>query len=80
MDNQSNQQDEYDSPWKEGIELYFKELMEFFFPQIAGEIDWNTGYEFLDKELQSVVRDAEIGRRHADKLVKVWSLQGEAFN
>jgi hypothetical protein len=55
MDNQSNHQDEYDSPWKEGIELYFKEFMEFFFPQIAGEIDWGNGYEFLDKELQSVV-------------------------
>ncbi|MBM9539253.1 hypothetical protein JWG43_19455, partial [Desulfobulbus alkaliphilus] len=55
-------------------------VMEFFFPKIAREIDWDKGYEFLDKELQSVVRDAEIGRRHADKLVKVWSLEGEAFN
>ena len=80
MDNQPDHQDEYDSPWKEGIELYFVELMEFFFPKIAREIDWDKGYEFLDKELQSVVRDAEIGRRHADKLVKVWSLEGEAFN
>ena len=72
--------DKYDSPWKEGIELYFKELMEFYFPEIAGEIDWNREHEFLDKELESVVRDAEIGRRHADKLVKVWSLKGEPFN
>ncbi|HKL80958.1 MAG TPA: hypothetical protein VJ879_00455 [Desulfobacter sp.] len=80
MNTQKNNQDAYDSPWKEGIDLYFKEFMEFYFPQIAGEIDWDKGYEFLDKELQSVVRDAEIGRRHADKLVKVWSLEGEAFN
>jgi hypothetical protein len=28
-------------------------------------------YEFLDKELQQVVRDAELGRRLADKLVRV---------
>ena len=52
--------DDYDSPWKEGMEIYFKELMEFFFPAIASEIDWNKGYEFLDKEFQSIVRDAEI--------------------
>jgi hypothetical protein len=80
MNTQNNNQDEYDSPWKEGIDLYFKEFMEFYFPQIDREIDWEKGYEFLDKELQSVVRDAEIGRRHADKLVKVWSLEGEVFN
>ena len=80
MDTRNNISDDYDSPWKEGMELYFKELMEFFFPEIASEIAWTKGYEFLDKELQSVVRDAEIGRRHADKLVKVWSLEEEEFH
>jgi hypothetical protein len=35
------------------------------------------GFEFLDKELQQVVRDAELGRRLADKLVKVWRIGGE---
>jgi hypothetical protein len=30
--------------------------------------------------LQQVVRDAEIGRKHADKLVRVWSLQNEPFH
>ncbi|MEA2059126.1 MAG: hypothetical protein U9P10_01085 [Thermodesulfobacteriota bacterium] len=81
MDNHNtNQDDQYDSPWKEGIELYFREFMEFYFPEIAVEIVWDKEFEFLDKELQSVVRDAEIGRRHADKLVKVWSLDGTAFH
>ena len=41
------------------------------FPEIAAEIAWEAGYEFLDKELQQVARDAELGRRVADKLVKV---------
>jgi hypothetical protein len=80
MDTIKNHNDDYDSPWKEGMELYFKELMQFFFPDIAREIAWTRGYEFLDKELQQVVRDAEIGRKHADKLVKVWSLQDEPFH
>jgi len=31
----------------------------------------------LDTELQQVVRDAELGRRLADKLVKVWRTGGE---
>jgi len=62
---------DYDSPWKEMIERYFEEFMAFFFPEIAADIEWELGYEFLDKELQQVVRDAESGRRMADKLVKV---------
>jgi hypothetical protein len=80
MNTIKNHTDDYDSPWKEGMELYFKELMQFFFPDIAREIAWKRGYQFLDKELQQVVRDAEIGRKHADKLVKVWSLEDEPFH
>jgi hypothetical protein len=32
--------DEYDTPWKEAIEIYFLECIEFFFPIAAAEIDW----------------------------------------
>jgi hypothetical protein len=70
-------QADYDSPWKEAIELYFAEFMALFFPDAYVDIDWEKGYEFLDKELQQVVRDAELGTRLADKLVKVWRLTGE---
>jgi hypothetical protein len=80
MNTTANHIDDYDSPWKEGMELYFKELMQFFFPDIAARIAWDKCYQFLDKELQQVVRDAEIGRRHADKLVRVWSLENEPFH
>lgn len=68
---------DFDSPWKEVLEAYFRDFMQFFFPQIESEIVWSQGYEFLDKELQQVVRDAELGRRYADKLVKVWRKSGE---
>jgi len=68
---------DYDSPWKEILEHYFPAFLEFFFPHAHREIRWKAGYEFLDKELQQVVRDAEIGRRLADKLVKVWRRDGE---
>jgi hypothetical protein len=66
----------YDSPWKEALEHYFAEFMAFFFPQAAGEIVWGQGYEFLDKELQQIAPDAQVGTRAVDKLVKVW--RGEA--
>lgn len=55
------QRSDYDSPWKEILEAYFRDFMQFFFPQIETEIAWERGYEFLDKELQQVVRDAEVG-------------------
>ncbi len=73
----SNPQTEFDSPWKDVIERYFQDFILFFLPQAHGEIDWTRDYEFLDKELQQVVRDAELGRRLADKLVKVWRTGGE---
>ena len=66
----------YDSPWKEVLEEYFEDFLEFFFPGISCEIDWEKGHTFLDKELQQVVQDAELGRRLADKLVQVWRKGG----
>ncbi|WP_159785766.1 transposase [Sodalinema gerasimenkoae] len=63
---------DYDSPWKEALEVYFPDFMAFFFPQAYEDIDWSRGYEFLDQEFQQIVRDAELGKRLVDKLVKVW--------
>jgi hypothetical protein len=69
---------DYDSPWKQALEKYFPAFMAFFFPQAHADIDWKRGYSFLDKELEQVVRDAELGKRLADKLVQVWRQDGEA--
>ena len=66
-----------DSPWKEILEAYFAQAMQFFFPQTAALINWERPHEFLDKEFQQIARNAEQGRRYADKLVKVWQIQGE---
>ena len=46
--------DEYDSPWKEAIEKFLPDFLAFFFPEAAAGIDWTKGYEFLDKEFQTV--------------------------
>lgn len=68
---------DYDSPWKEMLELFFEQFMAFYFPMAHLGIDWSRKYEFLDKELQKVVRNAESGRQHVDKLVKVFRKDGE---
>jgi hypothetical protein len=68
---------DYDSPWKEMLEGYFPDFMAFFFPEAYEDIDWARGYENLDKELQQIVRDAALGTRLADKLMKVWRRNGD---
>lgn len=69
--------EDYDGAWKEALEVYFRPFMAFCFPQAYAEIDWSRGYEFLDRELQSAVRGAKIGRRHVDKLVRVLLRNGD---
>lgn len=67
---------DYDSPWKEALDLYFERFLALLFPEVHALIDWSRGYESLDKEFQQIVREAELGRRYVDKLVKVWTLGG----
>lgn len=62
---------DYDSPWKDILDLLFEEFMAFFFSAAHARINWQAGYEFLDKELQKITFDAALGRRMVDKLVKV---------
>ena len=33
---------DYDGPWKDIIRVYFKQLMEFFFADVANLIDWSV--------------------------------------
>ena len=68
--------DDYDSPWKDAVERYLPEFMAFFFPAAHAAIDWSKGYAFLDKELQAVVQDAELGRRFVDALARVTLIGG----
>ena len=69
--------DEYDSPWKDAIEHAFPEFMAFFFPAACAQIDWGKGHDFRNTELRQVVRDAKLGKRFADALVRVTLVNGE---
>ena len=76
MTNEIKSEADYDSPWKEALEVYFPQFMQLLFTEAFEEIDWSRDYEFLNTELQKVVRDADSGRGHVDKLVKVYTLEG----
>jgi len=67
---------EQDSVWKEILDGYFQEFITFFFPNIHQDINWAKDYEFLDKELEKIQPDSEVGRKVVDKLVKVYLLDG----
>ena len=68
---------EYDSPWKEALERFFKQFLALLFPAVHREIDWSRGYEMLHAELEQIVREAELGTVLADVLVKVYRHDGE---
>ncbi|BAB77413.1 Rpn family recombination-promoting nuclease/putative transposase (plasmid) [Anabaena sp. FACHB-709] len=68
---------DYDGAWKEGVEQYFEAFLAFFFPEIQAEIDWERGYEFLEQELQQLIKESEVGKQFVDKLIKVWLKDGK---
>ena len=45
--------------------------MAFFLPAVHADIDWTSGYQFLNQELRQVAQEAELGKRRVDKLVEV---------
>tara|TARA_R110002051_G_scaffold260636_1_gene320433 strand:+ start:95 stop:1039 length:945 start_codon:yes stop_codon:yes gene_type:complete len=75
-DQNDSQRADHDSPWKMALESYFEEFLDLLFPAINEQVDWSKGYSFLDTELQQITPDADSGRRHADKLIKVYAKDG----
>ncbi len=51
--------------------------MTFFFPDLAGKIDWTAGIEFKDKELEALTTESTTGKRIADMLVQMRSKEGD---
>jgi hypothetical protein len=68
---------DFDNPWKDVLEHFFRPFLAFFFPEAHAAIDWTRNYESLDNELQQIVSESELGLRLADKLFKVWLKNGQ---
>jgi hypothetical protein len=58
------------------LDVFFKPLLELFFPQAARNIDWSVPPEFLDTELQKIAADAGLGKQYVDRLIKVQRIDG----
>jgi len=67
---------DFDNPWKEMLDKYFRQFMLMFFPAVHDEIDWDQGYELLEQELNRIAASAKTGKRFVDKLVKVCRKDG----
>ncbi len=39
----TNPNTDFDTPWKDVLEIYFEDFVSFFFPQAHAGIDWNQG-------------------------------------
>ena len=62
---------EYDNPWKEVLDCFFQQCMQLCFPEQYSQIDWTVPAKMLDKELQRIAPQSEVGLRVVDKLVEV---------
>ena len=63
--------------WKAIIEAFFEDFLRFFYPDSIEQFDLERGFEFLDKELSELSKLSKKGGRYADKLVKVYTKEGE---
>jgi len=66
-----------DTLWKGIIEDLIDDMLRFFFPENAALIDFERGFEFLDKELEQLHPTSDAQLRRADKLIKAWHKSGE---
>ncbi len=67
---------DFDTAWKQALEWFFEPFLAFFFPEVHVAVDWSREPQFLDKELQKIVPEAEVGRGTVDILVSVWLIDG----
>jgi hypothetical protein len=66
-----------DSSWRKILDKLLPEFLAFYFREIYQAIDFEKGFEFLDKELQKILpQEDDTGQRVVDKLVKVFLLDG----
>ncbi|OPX25764.1 MAG: hypothetical protein B1H02_00625 [Candidatus Latescibacteria bacterium 4484_107] len=65
-----------DELWKDVIESLFPQFLHFFAPDLAQDVNWDKGYEFLDKEFHQIVPESAESARYVDRLIKVFLKAG----
>ena len=67
---------DYDAAWKWLMETFLEALMRLLYPDVAADIAWERGFQFLDQELNQVSRGIRPRKGAVDKLVRVWLKDG----
>ena len=62
---------DFDNAWKQLITKHFKDFVDFFYPKVSQDINWDKGFTFLDKELEKLFPKNKFTKRYADKLAEV---------
>ena len=73
----SHSKSDFDTPWQTILEDFFEQFVAFCLPTLYHKIDWEKGYTMLDKELKKISKDSEMGNRIVDKLIKIYTKEGE---
>jgi hypothetical protein len=53
---------EFDSPWKEGLDFLLDRFLEMFHSDLHAAINWSIPIIVLDPELESILREGELGK------------------
>jgi hypothetical protein len=69
--------DQFDSPWREAIHWYFRKFVEFYFPYVYRDIDWEAGFRSLDTELRQIAGKSRASPLRSDSLFEVKRLSGK---
>ena len=67
----------YDESWKQVLEKYFWQFLEFYFPERLKYINKAKGYRFREQELHKITPSSEIKKRRVDKLAEVYLKEEE---
>ncbi|GAA5232889.1 hypothetical protein FOZ76_02135 [Verticiella sediminum] len=66
-----------DGRWKDALDDYLGPCLALFWPALHARIDFGQAPVFLDKELQRIGGALRDGRRHVDKLARVFLKEGK---
>lgn len=70
MARPTKKREDFDSPWKEALQIWLHHFLAYFFADIEKDVNWKRGYEAMEKEFQQIARRAGVGKRLADKAIQ----------
>jgi hypothetical protein len=65
-----------DTAWKIILDNYLKDFFDYCLPQLSALINWKKQPVPLDKELQTITKGSNTGKRLLDKLFKIYFKDG----